>query len=322
MQIDDSSEPRRTRFVNVGQDNTDELVLVAKALGSPMRIQILEFLQDKSANVSEIAQGLDIPRATADLHISVLADAGFLDFETLPAKRGVQKVCTRNHDIVVLHVPKTRAPELLDVVTTDMPIGNFVDYDFTAIESGGTCGMVGESALIGMIDDIASFHEPDRVNAQIIWFSAGHLEYRFPFRSQGGRTPRSLELSAELCSEAEGYHLDWPSDIFVEVNDVELGLWTSPADFGGSRGRLTPAWWPTDNSQYGLVLTWTTDSEGTTVNGEPISDVRIGELNLDQHSFVKVRIGVRPDAKNCGGMNIFGERSGNAEQGIVLKLDF
>jgi predicted transcriptional regulator len=125
-----------------------------------------------------------------------------------------------------------------------------------------------------------------------------------------------------LCSEAEGYHLDWPSDIFVEVNDVELGVWTSPADFGGSRGRFTPAWWLTDNSQFGLVPTWIVDSEGTTVNGEPVSDVRIGELNLDQHSFVKVRLGVRPDAKNCGGMNIFGERSGNTEQGIVLKLEF
>ena len=66
MQSKNSSENRRTRFVNVGQDNTDELVLVAKALGSPMRIQILEFLQDKTANVSEIAQGIGIPRATAD----------------------------------------------------------------------------------------------------------------------------------------------------------------------------------------------------------------------------------------------------------------
>ena len=124
MRSKNSGENRRTRFVNVGQDNTDELVLVAKALGSPMRIQILEFLQDKTANVSEIAQGLGIPRATADLHISVLADAGFLEFETLPAKRGVQKVCTRSHDIVVLHVPKAPSSELLDVVTTDMPIGN------------------------------------------------------------------------------------------------------------------------------------------------------------------------------------------------------
>ncbi len=322
MQIDNGSENRRTRFVNVGQDNTDELVLVGKALGSPMRIQILEFLQDKSANVSEIAQGLGIPRATADLHVSVLADAGFLEFETLPAKRGVQKVCTRSHDIVVLHVPKAPSTELLDSVTTDMPIGNFVDYDFRAVESGGTCGMVGENSPIGMFDDIASFHEPDRVNAQVIWFSAGHLEYRFPFRSQGDRIPRSLTLTAELCSEAEGYHLDWPSDIFVEVNDVELGLWTSPADFGGTRGRLTPDWWSRHNTQFGLVPTWTTDTEGTTINGEKISNVGIDELNLGQHSFVKVRLGVRPDAKNCGGMNLFGERFGNAAQGIVLKLEF
>ena len=317
-----NSEHRRTRWVNVGQDNSDEIVLVGKALGSPIRIQILEFLQHASANVSEIAQGLGLPRATADQHVSILADAGFVNFEMLPAKRGVQKVCTRNHDIVVLHVPKERPRELPDVVVTEMPIGNFVDCQFQTIDSGGSCGIAGAETEIGSVDDFASFHEPDRVKAQIIWFGAGYLEYRFPFRPQKARVPRRLELSMELCSEAEGHHLDWPSDIFLEINDVDLGVWKSPADFGGKRGRLTPSWWSINSSQYGLLTTWAVDGEGTTLNGEPHATATLSDLTLDQQPFVKVRVGVRPDAVNCGGINIFGERFGNIEQGIVLKLEF
>lgn len=317
MQINPNTEPRRTRFVNVGQDESDEIVLVAKALSSPARIRILEYLQDKNANVSEIATGLSMPRATADLHISILADAGFLRFETLPAKRGVQKMCSRNHDIIVLHVPKTRGNEKNDVVITDMPIGNFVDYDVTSI-----CGLANESTVIGNHDDIASFHEPERVTAQIIWFGVGHLEYRFPFRPNEGRQPKELQLSMEICSEAEGHHLDWPSDIFLEVNDVLLGTWTSPADFGGERGILTPSWWQTENSQFGVLKSWRVGSGGTTLDGEPRSDVTLDDLALESRPYVKVRLGVKPDAVNVGGLNLFGEKFGNNAQGIVLKLEF
>lgn len=317
MQTNENTEPRRTRFVNVGQDGSDEIVLVAKALSSPSRIRILEFLQDRNANVSEIATGLGMPRATADQHISILAEAGFLRFETIPAKRGVQKMCIRNHDIVVLHVPKTRSNENNNLVITDMPIGNFVDYDVTSV-----CGLANESAIIGNRDDIASFHEPERVTAQIIWFAVGYLEYRFPFRSNEGRLPKRLELSMEVCSEAEAHHLDWPSDIFVEVNDVPLGIWTSPADFGGKRGSLTPSWWHTENSQFGVLKSWAVDSGGSTLDGEPLSAVTLTDLALDGYPYVKVRLGVRPDAENVGGLNLFGSKFGNNAQGIVLKLEF
>ncbi len=317
MQINNNNEPRRTRFVNVGQDESDEIVLVAKALSSPARIRILEFLQDKNANVSEIAHGLDMPRATADQHISILADAGFLGFETIPAKRGVQKMCIRNHDIVVFHVPKSRVREGRDAVVTDMPIGNFVDYSVSA-----TCGLANEEMLIGYSDDVASFHEPERVTAQIIWFAVGYLEYRFPFRPKEGRLPKALELTMEICSEAIAHHLDWPSDIFLEVNDVPLGVWTSPADFGGKRGILTPSWWGIENSQFGVLKTWSVTSEGTTLDGDRLSDVTLSDLALDSYPYVKVRLGVRPDAVNVGGLNLFGEKFGNSAQGIVLKLEF
>jgi predicted transcriptional regulator len=46
----------------------------------------------------------------------------------------------------------------------------------------------------------------------------------------------SLHLSLEICSEAPLHHENWPSDITVWLNGVEIGAWTSPGDFGDVRG--------------------------------------------------------------------------------------
>jgi len=40
-----------------------------------------------------------------------------------------------------------------------------------------------------------------------------------------------------------GTNADWPSDISLWVNDVKIGTWTSPGDYGDRRGVHTPRWW-------------------------------------------------------------------------------
>lgn len=317
MGNDQESGIRRTLFVNLAQDNQDEIILVAKALGSSTRLKILEHLQHNDANISEIAGALELPRATANMHITSLAEAGLIRFETVSAKRGIQKICKRNHDIVVLHIPKNNEVASQNRIVTEMPIGNFVDYQVSP-----TCGLANEVDYIGHTDDAASFYEPKRTTAQIIWLGQGHLEYRFPYRLVKGQSPHRLKISMEICSEAFGHHLDWPSDIFFEINDVLLGTWTSPADFGGKRGRRTPEWWNIEDSQHGLLKTWRVDAEGATLDGDHFSDVTLNDLSLDQNGYIKVRIGVKPDAANVGGLNLFGEKFGNHPQGIILELNF
>jgi predicted transcriptional regulator len=317
MGSDQESGLRRTLFVNLAQDSQDDIVLVAKALSSPTRLQILEHLQVKDANVSEIAEALQLPRATANLHITSLAEAGLIRFETVSAKRGIQKLCKRNHDIVVIHIPKNNEVDSKNRIVTEMPIGNYVDYQVSP-----TCGLANEFDYIGHTDDAASFYEPKRTTAQIIWLGQGHLEYRFPYRPEGDRSPQRLKISMELCSEAFAHHLDWPSDIFLEINNVLIGAWKSPADLGGKRGRLTPEWWNIEDSQYGLLKTWRVDAEGATLDGDRFSDITLDDLSLNQNDFIKVCIGVRPDAANVGGLNLFGEKFGNHPQGIILELNF
>lgn len=176
--------------------------------------------------------------------------------------------------------------------------------------------------LIGLLDNPASFYEPEHVTAQLLWFGYGHVAYRFPNHLPIGTRATQLDLSAEICSEAPLHHLDWPSDITLWVNGVEIGSWTSPADFGGKRGLLTPQWWESKDSQYGMLKIWSVTEEGSYIDGKFISSVSINELGLSKKPFIDVRLGVKPDAVNVGGLNIFGEQFGNYPQPIVLKVNF
>ncbi|WP_240463761.1 glycoside hydrolase family 2 protein [Paenibacillus apiarius] len=164
-----------------------------------------------------------------------------------------------------------------------------------------TCGMLSEKSIIGEMDEPRSFFEPERIDAQLIWFKKGYLEYRFPNRAPRGTTIQRLELTMEVCSEAPLHNLDWPSDITLWINGKELGTWTSPGDFGGERGLLTPYWWGSENTQYGLLKTWRTNGDGSFIDGRKISEVRINDLEADDTPYITVRIGVKPDAQNDGG---------------------
>jgi predicted transcriptional regulator len=294
----------------------EQLERVLKALDSPNRIRILRYLAARIASVSEIATALDIPVSTAALHIETLEDAGLILTELAPASRGLQKFCSRIYDRIVIDLPINEKPRE-QIVELNMPIGAFADCHIVP-----TCGLVSESEIIGLIDDPASFYEPARVKAQLLWFYQGYVEYRFPNRVPPGTHPESLRLSMEVCSEAPLYNLNWPSDITVWVNEVEIGTWTSPSDFGGEPGRLTPEWWTPRNTQYGLLKFWHVNELESAVDGMKVSSVRIDDLNLGNSPFISVRIGVKPDAIHVGGINLFGSRFGNYPQDLILYIGY
>jgi predicted transcriptional regulator len=103
---------------------------------------------------------------------------------------------------------------------------------------------------------------------------------------------------------------------------VEIGTWTSPADFGGERGALTPSWWDTQNSQYGLLKVWKVTKTGSYVDGVQVSKVTLDQLALKAGAPLQVRIGIKENATNIGGMNLFGSKFGNYPQDIVLRQHF
>jgi predicted transcriptional regulator len=299
-----------------GSSDDQALERVLKALDAPNRVKILRFLANRIASVNDIATALEIPTSTAAAHVEVLEEAGLIRTELEPASRGLRKVCARMIDRVVLDLPVAE-PIRDDVVELTMPIGAFVDCQVTP-----TCGILGHDGPIGLLDDPRSFYEPRRIEAQLLWFHRGFLEYRFPNRLPSGARPISLQLSMEVCSEAPLYNLDWPSDITVWANGVDLGSWTSPGDFGGERGRLTPEWWTPRNTQFGLLKIWTVTAEDTSVDGAPISQVTVHNLQLQARPYIAIRVGVKADAAHVGGLNLFGHRFGNYPQDLVLRIAY
>jgi predicted transcriptional regulator len=126
----------------------------------------------------------------------------------------------------------------------------------------------------------------------------------------------------EICSEAPMHNDDYPSDITLWVNGIEVGTWTSPGDFGGDRGALTPSWWLDADSQFGLQKRWEITAAGSFLDGVQISDVTLESLRLGPESPISVRIGVKADAPNVNGINLFGRKFGNYPEDIVLRIAY
>jgi predicted transcriptional regulator len=313
--LGDGMLTRRSIHVDASAADGQALELL-KALASETRIAILSYVGDRVVPVNRIARDLDLPQSTATMHVAVLERAGLLHTALEPASRGLQKVCARSYDELVIDLPRG-VHHTRDAVEVSMPVGGYSDF---AIEP--TCGLASTTKLIGYLDDPNSFYEPDRLEAQLVWFRSGYLEYRFPNRVPPGARIESLQLSAEVCSEVPLHDLDAPSDISVWIDDRHLGVWTCPSDFGGQRGRLTPVWWPVEDSQYGVLKRWRVTRSGTSVDGVPLSGVTLEQLDLRPGRPLRVRLGVRPEAAHAGGINLFGRAFGNYPQDIVLRIEY
>lgn len=309
--------PISRKSLHIDANDEDGVALdMLKALGSETRLAVLRYLGERVVPMNQIAHDLGLPPSTASMHVGVLERAGLLHTEMRPATRGLQKVCSRTYDELVVDLPRgdhhTRA-----TVETTMPIGAYSDF---AVEP--TCGLASSHGIIGYLDDVNSFYEPGHIEAQLLWFRSGFVEYRFPDRVPRGATVLSLNVTVEVCSEAPLHDDDWPSDISLWINGVHLGAWTSPADFGGIRGRLTPTWWDSADSQFGVLKRWRVTRTGTSVDGVMLSDVTVGTLGLSGTEPIVVRIGVDPEAPHVGGMNLFGREFGNYPQDIGLRIEY
>lgn len=294
----------------------DSTVAMLKALASVPRWRILQYLADGKHSINEIADALGLPASTVAAHIKILEEADLVQSELLAATHGLQKVCGRMHDNVFVQLPvPTPAPS--NVVEVAMPIGAYTSFDVQP-----TCGLTSATSLIGYVDDPLCFYEPDRVNAGLLWFHAGYVEYVFPNRLPKGATLINLQVSMEISSEAPFHKLDWPSDITVWINGCEVGTWTSPSDFGGRRGALTPEWWGTNETQYGLLKRWIVNCNGAQIDGFPLSTITLRDLQLEDQRVITVRLGVKPDALHVGGLNLFGRSFGNYPQDIVMRLEY
>jgi predicted transcriptional regulator len=287
-----------------------------KALGSDMRVDILNLLlENNNMNMNELASRLNITNGALTSHIKKLESCGLITTSTESAGHGNQKICSIHLDKILIDLDKD--DDYNNVYSTELQVGHYSSYRVSP-----TCGLASEKALIGEVDDTRYFEHPDRYDADILWFTKGYVEYAIPNFIPNAQKITQITISAELSSEAPGIDNDWPSDISFYLNDVRIGKWTSPGDYGDVKGTFTPDWWFPNWNQYGLLKLLVINKKGTFIDGLKVSDVTIDSFRLDYRSTIRFRLGVDDDAAHVGGLTIFGKSFGNYGQNIKVNLHY
>lgn len=296
----------------------DEGAEVFKALGSDIRIRILKLLLErKEMNLNEIAAALGVTNGALTSHMKKLNDAGLVTMLAERSSHGNQKLCRIGVDKLLVDIKSDEPQSGQNVCDTEIPIGHYTNYEVYP-----TCGLSTAQKLVGVVDDPRCFAYPERIQAGILWFTKGYVEYVIPNLLPGGTQVEQMTLSVEIGSEAPGVNADWPSDISFLLNDVQIGTWTSPGDYGDIRGIFTPDWWFPNWNQYGLLKMIVINRTGTFLDGLKISDVSLEQFHLDYKSSIRFRFQVAGDAKNVGGLTLFGKGFGNYEQDIKVRIAY
>lgn len=304
----------KPNFLTVTSETGPEVI---RGLASPVRLDILQLLHDRGKlNVNEISLALSLPQSTIATNIQIMEQAGLIETQSTKGRKGHQKICTAKYEEIIFRFQAESQKRKKNEVEVAMPLGLF-----TGCEVDAPCGLCSTEGVIGLLDVPDFFLDPGRVQAGLLWFGRGHVEYKFPNNAKllNSRV-EMVEFSMELSSEVPGTNLDWPSDITLWINDHRIGTWTSPGDFGDKRGVFTPAWWKLEGSQYGKLKTWRVTKTGSYIDGVHISGVTIGDIGLSEHHSIRMKIGIEPHARHPGGVNIFGRGFGNYDQDIVMRL--
>ncbi|MCH4887029.1 ArsR family transcriptional regulator [Acidaminobacter sp. JC074] len=287
---------------------------VAKALSVEMRLDIILLLNEKDRNVSELSDLLNAPVSTIANHLKVLEEARIIETRFEPGVRGSQKLARIVMSTLEINI-------LLDMKKhthikthyVDMPVGNYFECDVYP-----PCGMASSKNHVGIVDDPGSFYMPNRHEAELIWFTSGHVTYKF-YNPLKDVSVQSLEFIFECCSEAPGHRNDWLSDITLWLNDRELTTFETFGDYGDRRGDLTPAWWHDSLTQYGQLMNLKISDKGCFLNQKHVSNIRLEDIYSQVIDF---KIGIKDNASNIGGINLFGHEFGDYKQNIVMKINY
>ncbi|MBP3366477.1 MAG: winged helix-turn-helix transcriptional regulator [Treponema sp.] len=295
--------------------NLDDGLEIFKTLGSEIRIAIIKLLlENNEISMNEIAFRLGITGGALTNHIKKLVDSGLVRIAMNQGSHGNRKrYCVTAEKILVEIGSKTEE----DTYTTEIPVGRY-----SVCEAFPTCGLATSKMLIGKVDDPRCFSYSEHIDAQILWFTKGYVEYFLPNQLPDGTKIDQITISFEISSEAPGMNNDWPSDISFFLNDMKIGMWTSPGDYGDIRGIFTPEWWFQNWNQYGLLKMLVINRKGTFIDGMKISDVSIGQFSLNYKSTLKFKFQVEDSAKNVGGITLFGSGFGNYNQDIKVRISY
>ena len=75
-----------------------------------------------------------------------------------------------------------------------------------------------------------------------------------------------------------------------------------------------------EGTQYGILKKVEINEDGTFLDGEKVSSVTLVDVHFKDSNVVTLRIGVDKDAKNKGGINLFGKKFGDYDKHIIVAI--
>ncbi|SCJ31683.1 Uncharacterized protein conserved in archaea [uncultured Clostridium sp.] len=284
-----------------------------QALASETRLKIISLIQNKEMSIKDLSDALGMSSAIITKHINKLEDVGLIESYSQPGIRGLLKLCKIKVSEVQVILNNNYEENDSKFTEIDVPIGSYSSFKIYP-----PCGLASKDKLFGILDDSRYFASPNRFDISLIWFTSGYLEYSIPIYDIDFSNLNEIEISLEICSEFPGYNNSFKSDIYFYLNNIHLGKWTSPGDFGDRKGVFTPSWWDL-GSEYGLLKIIKINSSGVYLDGIKLSDTSLDQYLTGELDCISFKIECPKDTQNPGGINIFGKNFGNFDQNIKIK---
>ncbi len=154
-----------------------------RSLASPLRLRILQLLKSQGElHMNDVSRLLGLPQSTTASNIQLLEPAGLVRTETRKANKGQQKICMACFDEVVIRLDGDVLAETRDVIEVAMPLGLYTGSQVTT-----PCGLCSTKGVIGLLGAPHSFLDPRRMQAALLWFGCGHVEYKVTEQRQDCR---------------------------------------------------------------------------------------------------------------------------------------
>ena len=297
------------------KDHQEQLA-VFSALGSEVRIEILKLLlKNGRMSMNDLAQAMGLTGGALTAHIRKLENSGLVRINQDNAGHGNLKICEPHLEKILFVFSSGSGGH--NEFHSHIRVGQYSNCQIYP-----TCGLSTSNELIGQVDDARYFTHPKHFEADVLWLTKGFVEYMVPCVIPRRARIEQLSISAELSSEAPGSNAYWPSDIHFYINDILLGVWTSPGDFADVPGLFTPPWWFSNWNQYGLLKTIEIRHDGTYIDDRKLSDVTIDQLGINGKDPFFFRLAVPDNARYVGGLTIFGRGFGNYNQDIDVRIHY
>lgn len=291
---------------------------VFKALGSEVRMQVVQLLSEKGPmTAGEIAASIGMTPGALAAHLKKLADAGIIESTPSHTENGRQKVFSLLADQLLFSVAPPKEENHVKVYETQIPVGHYSDY---AVLS--PCGLAGDTSLIGPEDDPRAFAWPERVGAGVLWFHDGYIEYRIPNLLPDDQAIVQITLSFEISSADQGDPADTLSDIGFFLNGCPLGEWRTIPSADSARGIYTPLWWGGTRRQHGFLKMLVINYSGVFLDGARLTGPADPSVFPDSTGELKLRFEVHPREGRDAGFAIYGKEFGNYHHDILARVHY